>query len=363
MDCTDIIANRDTDGDDVADTEVNTGSFCPSRDQEHTNLTLKIDQEFADGTLTYIGAYQEYQYNHDFLGLDMGIASAFRAERNEEYDNFSQELRFTSADSDRFDYIVGAYYEDSEVSRFQHSSVNRVTILSDPTEGFLDRYEPWTTETTTLAAFGQVRWYFDNNINLILGGRYADEDKDFEFERYFAHYGTNDRWNIPRGPGGPPLVVNRGRSENKFTGAITVQWHTSDDVMLYAGLSQGHKTGGFSDRIESPDVSSEYDEEDVNSFEVGAKATMLGGALALNAALFYMDIEGLQLATQLPGDVPAFSVSNAADSTSQGIELDSTWAINSIWTLGTSIAYTKAEYDSFSGGGVPRGRARGSESE
>ena len=349
VDCTDVVADRDTDGDGAADTAFNAGSFCPSRDQESSNVTLTIEHDFPDGTLTSISAFQDYDYKHNFVGLDMGLASGFRARRDEQYENLSQELRYTSNESEAIDYIVGAYFEDSEVSRYQNSSINLVTIFRDPGHLFMDRYEPWTIGTTTIAAFGQFRWHVTDDLTLILGGRYASEDKDFAFERYFAEYGTDNRLAIPGGPGGPPLAVTDSRSENKFTGSATLQWQPSDDAMLYAAFSQGHKTGGFSDRIDNPMADYEYDQENVNSIEFGAKTTGLNGALAFNIAVFHMDIEGLQLATQIPGTVPAFSVSNAADSTSKGVELDLTWAANEVWTLGANAAFTDASYDSFPG--------------
>ena len=182
----------------------------------------------------------------------MGLASGFRARRNEQYDNLSQELRYTSNESGASDYIVGAYFEDSNVSRHQNSSINLVTIFRNPGHLYMDRYEPWTIGTRTFAAFGQYRWRFSDDLTLILGGRFASEDKDFDFERYFAEYGTNNRLAVPGGPGGPPLAVTDSRSENKFTGSATLQWQSSDDAMLYASFSQGHKTGGFSDRIDNP---------------------------------------------------------------------------------------------------------------
>ena len=349
VDCTDIIANRDTDGDGMADTEFNTGSFCPSRDQESTSLTLTVEHDFTGGTLTSISASQNYDYTHDFMGLDMGLAGGFRAQREEEYENLSQELRYTSNDSDSFDYIVGAYFEDSEIRRSQYSSINLVTIFRNPGGLFMDRYEPWTLGTTTFAAFGQARWHLRDDLTLILGGRYASEDKDFEFERYFAAYGTDIRLAIPGGPGGPPLTVADSRPEDKFTGSATLQWRPSDDAMIYAAFSQAHKTGGFSDRVEHPMADYQYDEENVDSIEFGAKTTRLDGALAFNIAVFMMDIEGLQLATQIPGELPVYSVSNAADSTSQGVEIDLTWAVNDVWTLGANAAFTDASYDSYPG--------------
>ena len=49
VDCTDIVADRDTDGDGAADTAFDAGSFCPSRDQESSNVTLTIEHDFTDG--------------------------------------------------------------------------------------------------------------------------------------------------------------------------------------------------------------------------------------------------------------------------------------------------------------------------
>jgi len=353
FDCTsDTIADRDTTGDGVVDTSVNTGSFCPNRDQTTTNVTLKLEYEVDAGTFTSITAQQDYDYDYQFFGLDMGLAHAFRATRNEEYSGFSQEFRFTSNESDDYDYIVGAYFEDSDLARFQSSDFNLSTVFFDPSGLFLQRNEPWEQDTQTLAAFGQLRWHFADNLSMVVGGRWATEDKDFAFERFFDAYGTDNRLNIPGGPGGPPLAVTASRSEDKFTGAASLRWEVSDDVMTYLSFSQGHKTGGFSDRIDNPTVDFEFDAENVDAFELGAKLSLLGGDMTMNIALFHMSIEGMQLSTQIPGTVPAFAVDNAADSTSQGLEFDGAWSVNEVLTLGASFAYTDATYDSFPGAEV-----------
>lgn len=351
-DCTDIIADRDTTGDGMVDTSTNTGSFCPERDQTSQNATLKFEYDVEGGTFTSISAYQDYTYDYQFFGLDMGLAGGFRATRNEDYSGFSQEIRFTSTERENYDYIVGAYYEDSDLARFQSSDINLVTVFRDPGGAFLGRTEPWTQDTQTLAAFGQFRWHFAENLSLTLGGRYGSEAKDYDFERFFRVYGTETVLPIPGGPGGPPLVVSASRSESKFTGSASLKWEVSDDVMTYFSFSEGHKTGGFSDRIDNPSADFEFDAENVDAFELGAKLALLGGDMTMNIALFHMSIEGMQLSTQIPGSVPAFSVDNAADSTSQGLEFDGAWSVNDVLTLGASFAYTDATYDSFPGAEV-----------
>ena len=117
--------------------------------------------------------------------------------------------------------------------------------------------------------------------------------------------------------------------------------------MLFATASQGHKTGGFSDR---PQVDAEFDAEVNTSYEIGVKSTMLEGRLQANAALFRMEIEDLQVARTLPGDTSvSFEVQNAAEAVSQGIELDGIYSLGNGVEIGGNYAYTQAEYEDFPG--------------
>lgn len=333
----------DADGIDI-------GSFCPSRDQESSNVTLNIEHQLDSGVVTLISALQNYEYTHQFHGLDMGFANLFRAIRHEEYDGFSQEVRFTSTESDNFDYIVGLYFEDSSLQRDQTSHLN-VPALGGPQ---VTREEPWTQDVQTLALFGQARWKFTEGWTAILGGRWATEDKDFTFRNYLKQYQTQ---NIL---GEDQINRTESRSESKFTPSFTIQWQGTEDINLYATYAQGHKTGGFSDRIETPDADIQFDAEEVTSFELGAKTTLLDGTLNLNMAYFNMDVQGLQLSTQLEGLIPVFSVDNAADSTSKGVEIELLWYALDNWTLGGNFAYTDASYDEFIGGADCAARLRNS---
>lgn len=346
VDCTDTFAN-------VGGERINTGSYCPQRDQDYGNVTLKLDYDIEAGTFTSISAFQEYEYEYDFNGVDGGLAQVFKAARDEDYSSFSQEFRFTSTADDNFDYILGLYYEDSDLERYQGSDFNFTELFGTPP--FTGRSEPWEQDTTSWAAFGQLRWSFTDTLTMILGGRYAEEEKDFYFERYFRDYGSDEPNGAPGGPGGPALAVSDSRSEDKVTGSITFQWDFSDDGNLYMSFAQGHKTGGFSDRIDNPDADFEFDEETNDTIEIGAKTVWLDGALSFNAALFHMSIDDLQAAagTRDRNGIQVFSVINAAEATSQGLEMEVAWSINQWLTLGGNYAYTDATYDSFPGAECP----------
>ena len=66
----------------------------------------------------------------------------------------------------------------------------------------------------------------------------------------------------------------------------------------------------------------------------------------MNVAIFRMEYEDLQVSS-LVGDV--FQVGNAGEAISQGIELDGRWLLAEGFTLGGSVAYLDATYDSFKG--------------
>lgn len=317
------------------------GSFCPSRDQDSQNYTLDIEHDVSAGTFKSITAFQKYDYVHRFHGADQGAVNLFRARRAEQFDGLSQEFRFTSTEGDTYDYIAGLYYEDSTIERDQTSDFNL------PGGPFFREEEPWDQDTETLAVFGQVRWYVSDRTTALIGGRWSTEDKDYNFQRFHNEYQSNIPLPLPT----DILPRFESRSESRFTPSLTLQHDLNDSIMLFGTAARGHKTGGFSDRVDAQDTDIEFDAEIVDSLEIGMKSTLLDGALNLNLTFFTMDVEGLQLATQVEGTVADFVVGNAADSSVDGLELEWTWGLTDQLLFGGNFAYTDATYDEFVGAG------------
>ncbi|MBC6403733.1 MAG: TonB-dependent receptor [Hyphomonadaceae bacterium] len=331
-------------------------TFCPGRDQETYNVTLDIERRIdGKGVLKFITGYQSYNYLHQFVAVDMGVAGgAARFTRDEEYSGFTQEVRFTSDEFDKYDFIVGGYFETSSLERLQPSDFNvRAFLNFFPPQAPLpfdsDR-EDWTQDTETWAAFGQLRYHFNDQITAILGGRYSYETKDYAFE----HRTVELQGDIFNGPFTDEWDFSDDRSEGRFTPSFTLQYEPSDDLLVFGSISQGHKTGGYGDRLpldeRRAEADLEFDPEINTAYEVGFKGSFLDGALTANLAAFYMDIQDLQVATGVPtaGDL-AFEVKNAAEATSQGIEFDARWRLTDNVTIGGDMAITDAAYDDFPG--------------
>jgi outer membrane receptor protein involved in Fe transport len=73
---------------------------------------------------------------------------------------------------------------------------------------------------------------------------------------------------------------------------------------------------------------------------------LAGGAVELNAAAFRSEFSDLQVAAW---NGVAFETGNAAEATTQGLEVDGRWLINDNWMLSGALAFLDAEYDSFPG--------------
>ena len=330
-------------------------TFCPGRDQDTFNATLEITHDIPGvGEIKSISGFQTVDLFHEFVALEGGVVGGgLRATRDEEYQGFTQEIRLTSEEYQRFDYIVGVYYENSDVTRLQFDDTDVATFFGGGPVSSL--FEDWNQDTQTFAVFGQLRWRFSDQWSAILGGRWSYEEKDFGFFRRVAEYGVDqaaERATAGQEPG--DFTDQLSRSEDRFTPSLTLRYEPNDDLMFFASASQGHKTGGFSDRPELNEMGefevADFDDELNTAFEVGMKGSWLGGALQTNLALFYMLIEDLQVARALPGEFTnTFQVQNAAEATSRGVEFDAIWSVVDNWTIGGNIAYTDATYDDFPG--------------
>lgn len=335
-------------------TTVNSGTFCPGREQDTSTIALTIEHTMDNGgDLKFITALQNYDWDHQFNSIDMGAASTFRAIRAEEYEGFSAEIQYASEASDTFDYILGLYYEASEIDRFQRSHFNFTSFFGAPLP-FLTRNEPWNQDTETLAAYGQVRFSLSDQLSATIGARYSNESKDYNFERFCNPYQTNDPF-APTGlfGGQCPAFFNfdadrsESRTENDFSPSVGLEWQASDDMMVFFNASEGYKSGGFSDRVESQAGPIDYDPESNTTFELGFKGTFLDGAMNANLTAFHMDIEDMQLASATAA--LGFEVTNAGAATSQGIELEADWQVSDEYRLGGNISFTDATFDEFNG--------------
>ncbi len=368
-----VIDDHDRGAGDILDTD--------DTDLDVALLTVNWDAEV--GTVTSITGYATYDTSRN-TNSDMAATPSINRLQEEEYGQFSQELRLVSPGGETLDWIVGAYYQKSELDVSKTNTdldfLRSGPLAVPPLVYTTDERIPtrFDQDSTSWAVFAQGTYALTNTLRLGLGLRYNEEEK--EVDKVVSSPGLGARaganLTVLANPASGILIedlrshsfLGLERDEDEFTWSANLQWDATDDSMLYASISTGFKGGGFDEAYSNsgptartgniitgePDggvvdmgVDSsilEYDEETVLAYEVGAKMTLADGAANLNIAVFRMEYEDLQTSA-LIGDV--FRVGNAGESISQGIEVDGRWLLAEGFTIGGAVAYLDAYYDDF----------------
>jgi outer membrane receptor protein involved in Fe transport len=101
----------------------------------------------------------------------------------------------------------------------------------------------------------------------------------------------------------PNGLIEQEARWKETTGRVNLDWHPTDNMLVYASYSKGYKGGGINNP-NANDTSPAYDPEFVNAYEIGSKNTLADGRLQLNATAFMYDYDGYQI-SQLRGLVSA----------------------------------------------------------
>lgn len=332
-------------------------------DNEANEFVMTLDYLMGDYTLTSITGYSDYTYD-DLLDADFTAANVFKLKGAEDFEQFSQEIRLTSPLFDRFNYIVGAYFDSTEFNFFDAILIDHESILGPLLNavgpGFGDAMVGTATprtldqEAETWAAFFQASWSFTDRLRLNGGLRYSYEKKDARRVLTIT--------SLDGGPPPSPLTpvlysalfnistheVAGDRSDSNFLPTVILEYDYNDQTLLYASWRQGVKSGGYDARSNNaPPVGTfEFDQEENETFELGAKTT-IGGVAQLNVAAYYSNYQDMQVSVF--DGVLGFDVQNAAEATIMGLEIDSRWVITpNLWLTG-SVAITNFEWDEYYG--------------
>lgn len=195
-----------------------------------------------------------------------------------------------------------------------------------------------TYQDDVRALFGDVEWRFDERLTFAVEARVTQERKSF------AQLSTTFGAALPDNVDGSDQATF-----TFFTPRATVKWTPTDTNMIYALVAKGVKTGGFNavDPTRNPDQAT-YDEEQNITFEVGAKNTLLGGRLILNAALYridWRDVQGTEAASS-PDAWTRDVVGNIGDADVTGVEIEGVWRPIDSFFVDYGIAISDAKYSS-----------------
>jgi iron complex outermembrane receptor protein len=317
-------------------------------------VALEWNKEFEDNSsLTFINAWRNYTsdsfYDGDFTAHNAVIGSS-----EVELDQYSSEIRLASEAGNTWEYQVGlfGYYSEFEsvgVLAQTPLIVNKIDLLSlFYPDGTINTDENLYT-TTSGAAFGQATWNISDDFSATFGLRYTYEKK----QREGSQITTPDQPNPQDLPpiAGPNYYADEERSDTAVSPMMNIRYFLTEDIMTYASVSRGFKSGGFNQRREAlvngAPPSGEFEEETATNYELGWKGSWLDNRLVVNGTFFYVEYDDFQ---SQGFDGSAVKVTNAGSMESYGTELEIVYLPIENLTLGSALGYTHAEYTDFENG-------------
>jgi iron complex outermembrane receptor protein len=202
-------------------------------------------------------------------------------------------------------------------------------FYSDESGTDIDRLVGFGLDTSTrarnesFAVFGQGSLALTERLTMTAGVRHTWEDREVT------------------------SLVGLGANTADFGGWSwlgTLSYQTSDDVLLYASIARGFRSGA----IDQDNIATIVQPEFVTSYEIGLKSDLFEDIVRFNASGFYSDYTDIQRTSFDPDSpVPVTVLRNAAQATLWGFEAELSAKFASGLNFGANVGYTNAKFDEF----------------
>lgn len=248
-------------------------------DRKVASITARYVQKFGDIELTSITDYQKLDksYGED---TDMSPQGIFNFDTRQDLKQFSQELRLAQ-ESDRYNWLLGGYVLSIRT--------NNVYAITSPLSILPRQDYGGTLKTDNWSIFGQFEYNLTDTVSAVAGGRYSSDVKKYDFFHQtdsIADFAFNQTSN--------PTLARQTFKD--WSGRLELHYKPSRDVLVYAGVNRGTKSGGFGTQAFTPidPTTLPFGGEKLTSYEMGAKLTLFDRTTNFNASVFHYDYEDYQ---------------------------------------------------------------------
>lgn len=288
------------------------GLSRPDQDVKAYGVAINATARFSD-TVTF-RSISAWRRDRSFTPIDFDSLPAIDVDvpalyRNEQ---ISQEFQLLY-EGERLNGLVGFYYLDAKSStQFDVILGTTGTLLNLPG---LNAYTEGDVRTSTWSVFGDFTYDLTEQLAVSVGGRYTSDKRRSRILRQTKIGGASPLFG---GTAVPIATITDFTGRAKFTDfnpRASLSFKPDEDHMIYASYAQGFKGGGFDPRGDAriaPDTDRNgirsyqeiydfflFDPETVDSYELGWKGSLAGGALRLALTGFYGDYKNVQI----PGSV------------------------------------------------------------
>jgi iron complex outermembrane receptor protein len=303
---------------------------------------------------------------------DPPLAATYDEERrtdNSDFVSTQHEFQLRPRSFGHLDWILGGFfYEEDNSIRFDNDVMDDDgSVPGEADDGDMRYSQAFLQPHRSLAAwagFGQLTWHFSAVMRASAGARFTEDSKQdrggvnivcptvnatignggFNLEGIATGdipFSPDPDSSVPV-PGTCRITAHNDISKNwsKVTYMARLEYDLGDEVLAYVLTNTGFKSGVIQDG------GTHADPEEVVNYELGLKATLLGGTMAVNTVGFfseYTDILRTRTETGMSG-VHQQVTRNATKANIFGIESELLWKLTPADTLQAVFTYLSSKY-------------------
>lgn len=320
------------------------GQFA-TQQVETQGASLKLEWDISDEyTLTSITGWEsaEIYSRADVDGGYLGFPpagdpnavwwGAQSADAIPEHDQYTQELRLASNFTGDFNYQVGVFYFKEDLTIESYDFIT--STADDPNHGAQNGFAVQNQETTAWAVFGSFDYDVSDALQVTLGLRYSDDEKDFVAELL-------DHPFVPGADGGN-FREEVNPSDSHVSYDLSATYKVNSDVNVFGRFANSFRAPSVQGRVLYDQNVSVGETETVNSFEFGVKSDVLDGTGRVNASVYFFKMEDQQL-TAVGGTSNANTLLNADSTYGKGFEVDTEWVLTDNLLATFNVSYNDTE--------------------
>ncbi len=339
------------------------------------DYTLSLDWNLTDNlALKSITSYREYfnAFSDDADGSPIAVQQLLQ---RMDHSQFTQELRLNANLFDGFaDTTIGVFYLDAQTDEDARVNINYSAL------DFI--HGPDKVPSKSQAVYGQATMHLTDRMDLTLGLRYSQDEKEYTFQRhnpdgslisfadptlFFDLCNTVANAGLPCGivqipgfafdprqPANAALAASHAQyidfDSDRWDWRVALDYDLTDNLMVYGQIATGYRAGGMNARPFYPSqLANTVDPEELTNYEVGFKST-LWDQLRLNVSAFFNDYKDIQLNVEscflaAPGEEsPCAAQYNVGDGEVKGFEVEGVWRPTSEFLLDFSYSFLDFEY-------------------
>ena len=233
-----------------------------------TKMTaLKFEYDIDRYKFESVSTYKKHI--EDRLGdfdYSAGIPFTFHSDYYTPYTDLSQEFKLSYKDN-KLIWLLGLFGEKNK----KEGGYSLNSTIPNKTGDYLS-----TTKDTSLGIFGYVDYNITEDLSIFAGLRYDKITKKLDYNQ---------------------IAQSQKENFSAFSPKLTFEYSLNKDIMTYATVSKGYKSGGF--YLFAPANKMSFEEESIWNYELGLKSSFLDNTLILNSAIYHMDISDMQVITAI----------------------------------------------------------------